>query len=68
MIVKVQLPLNDDGEPLALIYDRGRTFEGLVPLNEGVLRVMNGRPKAFFKAKIVGKQIELLEEAPWQTW
>lgn len=79
IIVKVQVPLAHAGPgiPDALIYDETRKHTGHVPYTPEVRRYlhtrMEGQPKAFFYADVIEESngevnIDLLEEAPWQTW
>lgn len=66
IIVKVQTALNDPSLP-ALIYDRGRTFERHVDIDQ-VRERMAGRVKAFFYARLSYGQLVLEDEAPSQAW
>lgn len=73
MIVKVQLPLvTNDPDPCALIYNASRSVEYMAPLSEpfgkDLIRIMRGRPKAFFHAKLVGTILHIGDEAPWRRW
>jgi hypothetical protein len=66
IIVKVQTALNDP-ELDAMIYDETRALETFVPA-AAVAERMQGRVKAFFFAEVVGDEVALGEEAPWQDW
>jgi hypothetical protein len=66
LIVKVQTALNNPALD-AMVYDETRSLEIFVPADD-VKAVMAGRVKAYFFAKVVGDQIALGEEAPWQDW
>jgi len=69
MIVKVQASLfTTQATRRALIYDEDRVhmYEG--ELTEAVESILDGRPKAFFFAKLIGTTIEIGAEAPWQEW
>ncbi len=66
MIVKIQISQNDGGESV-LIYNRERSLSWQYS-SESVLPKMKGRPKAYFHAAIVGDELEIGEEAPWQGW
>lgn len=68
MIVKVQTPIAGNSEPLALIYDRERKHEALIPYGDDLVRAMNYQPKAFFKARIVDGKIQLLERVKDRSW
>ena len=67
MIVKVQIPLNDDSGP-ALIYNQDRSFEMFVLVDEYLRTVMRGRLKAFFRVRATHTGVAILAEAPWQDW
>ena len=72
MIVKIQIALASSNPSsvgtVCLIYDetRGFSFQGVA--SESVLAVMNGRPKAFFNARINGHDLDIREEVPDQGW
>lgn len=77
MIIKVQMPLvssdpavvNENGEAVgALIYDRSRTVQRIVPLTKELIEKMEGSVKRFFKATLVGDQIEIGEPVRWEEW
>lgn len=69
-VVKVQLSLHTNmPQRQMLVYDHDSrlTFQG--DATKDVKRLMGERPKAFFWATINrSRQLELHEEAPWQTW
>jgi len=69
-IVKVQLPLSGTHpEPLALLYNRRRNREVLVPVAE-VAKHVGGAAKSFWWARWDKRAnaYRLGFEAPWQTW
>lgn len=67
-IVKVQVPLmTTEPEAKALIYNKSRTFEVYVPV-DNVIKKMGGDFKKFFYVKFKTKGFELHGEAPWQEW
>lgn len=68
-VVKVQISLeSSDNKTHALVYDRSHIHMFQVEADAPLLKRMNGRPKAFFYAKLVGDKFEIGEEAPWQNW
>lgn len=71
MIVKVQLPLStNEPEPLALVYNENRKYDVFMRITPDLIKVMEGRPKAFFHAtydKVANNTI-LGKEAPHQPW
>lgn len=68
MIVKVQMPLaSTEGPGLALVYDEERRFQELLP-KEWFEEVMGGRPKAYFRAEVVGRKLHLNAEVKPQKW
>lgn len=61
---KLQMPqATNDPVPKALIYDEGRERHILVPVDEELTKLMNGRPKAFFKIEAAEdmENVELLK-------
>lgn len=73
MIVKVQASMvSSDGAPSVLIYDEKRAtmFETRDRALTGpVLKLLEGRPKAYFHATLDPKRkIVLGKEAPTQAW
>jgi hypothetical protein len=70
-IVKVQTSLfTSDGIPSVMIYteDHKHSYEG--PAEAFLLDMMDDEPKKFFFAWVPEKPgiIQLIEEAPWQSW
>lgn len=71
IIVKVQVSLfTSEDEPQVLVYSENHKHQYEGPVTEEVIYAMDGEPKKFFYARIPKKpgMIELLEEAPWQSW
>lgn len=77
MIVKVQVPLATNTEPVAMIYDKRRSFVTTVPVTKDIKKIMRGQFKLFFHAKLVkdkddprpnAVKVELGKEANWQDW
>lgn len=69
VIIKLQLPLmSTHDEPLALIYNKDRSVEEMLPVTDDVRKLMKGRYKAFFHAEIVNDKIVIDKEAKWQSW
>lgn len=68
-IVKLQMPLATNAtEPMALVYNKSRKFETFLKITEDLAELMGDEPKAYFKANIDGKGIELMEEVPNPGW
>lgn len=66
-IFKIQTPLA--GPPTALIYNKDRSASGMIPITPEIEKLMKGEPKKFVYAiHREDGQIEILEEAKWQTW
>lgn len=68
MVVKIQIPLATNTEPLALIYNKDRTFETYSGISTEIKKVMKGRPKAFFKVKIVKTVMRIGDEVSDPGW
>lgn len=69
MIVKVQISLFTTAKTRQVrIYNKSRSVDYQGDCDKAILAVMRGEPKAFFKAKIKGEKIELLDHADWQGW
>lgn len=69
MIVKVQVSqFSSDGVTRCLIYnaDRSFTYEG--GLNQDMVDVMAGRPKAYFEAIMGSGGLEIGDEVTEQDW
>lgn len=68
-IFKVQVPIaSNDPDPKALVYNRYRTKEGMVPIQPGLLDIMQGRLKIFIYASFHNGELDFRREAPWQEW
>jgi hypothetical protein len=70
MIVKVQVPLaSSETNAPALVYDEARSFNLYFACTPELMERLNGRPKAYFEAKLNEKQeLELGQEVPMQRW
>jgi hypothetical protein len=69
MIVKIQRPLftTEKGE-LALIYNRDRTFETIVPFEEVEQLFEAGINKVYAHAHLEGTDLHINDWAPDQPW
>lgn len=69
MIVVVELPLmSTDPKPKALVYDRYRELEVLIPITEDLTAMMRGRERAFFHAHLEQGVLVLDRLADKQRW
>lgn len=69
VIVKIQIPLRTtEDEPMALIYTEDRSLDMLAPISDELTEAMDGEALAFFTARIVGDQFEVLEKLEEQGW
>jgi hypothetical protein len=69
LIVKVQLPLvTTDPDPYALVYDRSRELQAMVPVTPELLAGMGGEVKCFFYAEVSDDGLTLDRQAPFQDW
>jgi hypothetical protein len=67
-IYKIQLPVSTNAaEPMALIYNKDRSEEMLLPAAK-VTEVVGGRLKTFWFGIIEDETLVILKEAPWQEW
>jgi hypothetical protein len=68
MILKVQLPLEPNAEPKALLYNKTLDFVMLHGITDHIREKMAGRPKAFFDVNLSQGEPILLDEVPDQGW
>lgn len=69
MIIKMQLPLATTQETArALAYNEDRTWERFIDLDQDILKLMGGRPRAFFEVAVRGDQIRFIKEVPDPGW
>ncbi len=72
MIVKVQVSqFSSDDITSILVYDESRKFqyETNNPKEvEPIVKMMNGNPKAYFNAKMIGTRFQILGQAKKQDW
>jgi len=71
MIVKVQLPIiSTVKKPLAIVYNKDRSYNVLMEITEDLLLSMNGKLKEFFFAEYdkENNNTVLDRVAPWQDW
>ena len=70
-IVKVQLPLmSNDPQPLALVYNRSRSYDVDMIVSKALIKAMKGQPKKFWYAHYDPEtnNTVLEREAPVQNW
>jgi hypothetical protein len=68
-IAKLQVPLATNSEtPEAFLYTKDRKIEKMFPVDSVVKSVMKDSFKKFVYIKTTGDKVEILGEAPWQTW
>jgi len=69
-IVKLQTSVySSDRVQRVLAYDMLLTIQHEQPVTSDILKLLRGRPKAFFFAEVDAKgMLQLHEEAPWQEW
>jgi hypothetical protein len=69
MIVKVQVSIvTTFPTPRVLVYNKDRSFTYEGGINADMIKVLAGRPKAYFKAKMTPEGLEIDEEVPAQDW
>lgn len=71
-IVKVQIPMSQSPNiaPMALVYNKDRTFETYLDVDDELLAQMGNEPKIFFEAEIDthSKGIWPVEKVPDPGW
>lgn len=70
MVVKIQQSLHSsDNQKWLLIYDEERNHHAQIEATEDVLKLLNGRPKAYFEAQInKDKMLVIEKEVPNPGW
>jgi hypothetical protein len=68
-IVKVQRPVATNlGHDLAMVYNRDRSLEVMLPMSGDLKRAMGEEFKQFWYAYHRGTVLHLDRLAPWQEW
>jgi len=70
MIVKLQRPIyhSGPGPAEALIYDRRRRYEVMVPMTQEIFDLLEGDLKGYFSARVVDGKIALGNRVKDQNW
>jgi len=71
LIVKVQVSLySSDCESMALIYNEDKSMLLEIPVDDDLVKLMDGEMKAFFYGKLDNNNGFTLTDksAPWQDW
>lgn len=69
MIVKVQLSITStEAKRQVLVYDESRKYRYEAEATKEIEKMMKGRLKAYFAARMNGTQIEILDEVQQQNW
>lgn len=70
-IVKVQLTIHGNTDPMILVYNKDRTRECLIPQTKEYVDAFGGKFKSFWYAtwnrKKKGYDM-FIKPAPWQVW
>lgn len=67
MIIKIQISQNDGGQNM-LICNQDRSVMHQFPVSEEVRLYMNGSPKEYYYADVIGDEIKITGPAPVQAW
>ncbi len=68
-IVKVQLSqYTTDNKQRMLIYDEKRIWQLECQAPEKIIKILNGRPKAYFNAQLIRGELVLEGEVSTQNW
>lgn len=71
LIVKVQVPIaTNEPTAMAMVYNKSRDFQVFMEITPELMKAMDGRFKAFFKAHYdqQNNNTILEAEAPQQNW
>lgn len=71
MIVKIQLPLvTNEPEPVALVYNKDRSFTTQIPIGEEAKKVFGDDPKQFWKVNLdhETKEVDLIKRVRDRKW
>ena len=68
-IVKIQLPItSSEPDPPALAYDQSHSYIAEVPITAELHRMMRGRLKAYFHAKLEGDELVIGADVYGVQW
>lgn len=65
-IFKIQLPLI--GEELALVYNKDRSVQDMVPISGEILSFMGRSNKKYALASLENGEFKIEKESEWQAW
>jgi hypothetical protein len=70
MIIKIQIPVvSSQPHARALVYNKDRSINFMMPLPPAIKKRMGKDKKAYFEATITGDNIELHEKiSRWPNW
>ncbi len=71
MIIKVQTPIaSTEMDPMAMAYNKDRTFSVFMPITPELRKEMHGTPKQYFYAHYDRKNNKTMLDgkAEWQDW
>lgn len=69
IIFKVQISLfTSENSPQVMLYNEKRDISGQFPLSKDIKKLVKGRPKFFVYGEMIGTEVTVLGEAPWQDW
>lgn len=67
-VFKVQSSIGAPRGARVLVYNESRTAMHECAIWPELKKLMRGRQKVFFFGEVIGTEIELDGEAPWQEW
>jgi len=59
---------SSDGVQKALIYNKDKSVQDEMEVDDDIKSIMKGRLKVYFRVELVGTRISLGEEVPVQIW
>lgn len=68
-ILKIQLPISsNEPEPMALVYNKDRSFETFLRVTPALETLMDGQLKAYFRCEYDDTDITVLREVGPRDW
>ena len=69
IIFKIQISLfTTEGHIQVMVYNEDRSIQGQFDMSKEIKQMAKGRKKFFVYGEMIGTEVNILSEAPWQNW
>lgn len=69
IIFKIQISVVTSASKMqVMVYNEDKSILGQFPMSKEIKQLAKGRKKFFVYGEMIGTEVNILSEAPWQNW